>query len=332
MVMKFGAVIIATDPPNEFIKVVEMCEDLGFDTIWDTDASLHARDAYPYLTLLALHTTRARIGVNVSHPFTRHPAVTANAIATVDEIAQGRTILGVGAGDRPQTELGQRPARVAELREMVELIRRLLRREKITHDGPTFRVKEGQLRSGFTSEIPIYMAASGPRMLELAGEVADGVIMQVGIAPEGVDYALSHLRRGAEKAGRSMADLELCLILNCCIYRDRARAIREGRLHAAWYPQTAPKATEAIGVSKEQADRIRAAYSGGHLNEAQDAAELVPESLVQKFVLAGAPEEVREMIHRVAEKGIQQIQIFALGPDRHQILRTFGETVIPHFR
>ena len=332
MGLKFGAVIIATDPPNEFIKVVEMCEDLGFDTIWNTDASLHARDAYPYLTLLALHTSRARIGVNVSHPFTRHPAVTANAIATVDEIAQGRTTLGVGAGDRPQRELGQRPARVVEIREMIDLIRRLLRREKISHDGPTFHVKEGQLRSGFTSEIPIHMAASGPRMLELAGEVADGVIIQAGIAPEGVDYVLPHIEQGAEKAGRSSADLELCLLLNCCIYRNRARAIREGRLHAAWFPKTAPRVAEAMGVSKEQADRIRAAYSGGHLNEALGAAELVPDDLVQKFVLAGTPEEIRDMIHKVAEKGIRQIQIFALGPDRHQILRTFGESVIPYFR
>jgi 5,10-methylenetetrahydromethanopterin reductase len=330
--MRFGVVLIATDPPQEFVRVVRLAEALGFDDIWVADSSLHARDVYAYLTLCAVRTRRARIGVSVTQPFSRHPAVTANAIATIDEISGGRTILGIGAGDRPQRELGFRAARVAEIREMVDVTRALFRREPVDHPGDMYQVRQGCLRAGWRTELPIYLAASGPRMLTLAGEIGDGAIVRVGLSPTSVDYALRHLHAGLASGRCPPHAFDVGILVNCCLYNDRRRALREARLDTAWYLQTAPGVVEAVGIDPDVTARVRAVYEGGHLHEAAAAAEQVPEALVQKFVLAGTPDEAVELIRPLQGKGLSRFEIFTLGPDRHQIMRIFGEQVIPKLR
>lgn len=329
---RFGLAIIPNDPPNEFIRMVRMAEDLGFDYIWVCDSSLHGRDVYPYLTLCAQNTRHARIGVNVTNPFSRHPAVTANAIATVDEISGGRTILGVGTGDRPQAELGFRPARIEEMREWIALVRRLFSGEVVTHEGQHWRLKNAQLKCGWRREIPIQIAASGPRILELAGAVADGVIARVGLAADGIEFALDSLRVGAAGAGRSLDELDVGLLANCVIYNDRARAIAEARLDTAWYLKTSVKLAQAVGVSADALEAVQRAYSGGHLDQAHEAAKQVPEEITQKFVLAGTPSEAREQLRQIGEIGIRRFEIFTLGPDARHIVRSFGEHVIAGLR
>jgi 5,10-methylenetetrahydromethanopterin reductase len=325
---RFGICLIPNEPPNEFVRSVKLAEELGFHYIWVADSSLHGRDAYPYLTLCALSTKRARIGINVTNPFSRHPAVTANAMATLDEISGGRAILGVGTGDRPQAELGFRPAKIDELKEWLALVRQLFSGETTTAEGNNWRLKDAKLHCGWRRELPIQMAASGPRILELAGEKADGVIARVGLAGEGIAFALGRLAAGATASGRSIDDLDIGVFANCCIYKDRRRALTEARLDAAWYLKTAEKLAEIVGVPKEITSAVQNAYSGGHLDQAHLAADQVPESIAQKFVLAGTPSEACEMVRRVGEHGIRRFEIFALGPEKNQIMRNFGEHVI----
>jgi 5,10-methylenetetrahydromethanopterin reductase len=329
---RFGIALIPNDPPNEFVRTVRLAEELGFDYIWVCDSSLHGRDVYPYLTLCAQNTTRAKIGINVTNPFSRHPAITANAIATVDEISGGRAILGVGTGDRPQVELGFRPAKVAEMKEWISLVRRLFSGDPVTHDGESWRLKDAKLSCGWRRDLPIQIAASGPRMLELAGETADGVIARIGLSPEGIAFGLEHLGTGAATGGRSIDDLDVGVFVNCCIYNDRRRALDEAKLDTAWYLKTAEKLAEIAGVPKATIDAVQRAYSGGHLDEAHEAAKMVPENIAQKFVLAGTPAEAREMVQRVGEQGIRRFEIFALGADKKQIMRNFGEHIVSSFR
>jgi 5,10-methylenetetrahydromethanopterin reductase len=325
---RFGVALIPNEPPNEFVRAVRLAEDLGFDYIWVTDSSLHARDVYPYLTLCAQNTKRARIGINVTNPFSRHPAITANAIATVDEISGGRVILGVGTGDRPQTELGFRPAKIVEMKEWMTLVRLLFTGETITREGETWKLKDAKLHCGWRRELPIYVAASGPRILEFAGEAANGVIARIGLAPEAIKFALDRLSAGASSAGRSLDELDIGVFANCCIYNDRKRALREARLDTAWYLKTAEKIAEIAGVPKATMDAVQQAYSGGHLDQAHAAAEHVPEAIAQKFVLAGTPSEARETVQRVGEQGIRRFEIFGIGTEKHQIMRNFGEHII----
>src|SRR5499427_9813632 len=126
-----GVVLQGVDPPTEFCRRVEEIESLGFGYLWLTDSSLHARNCYSYLTLAATHSTRLRLGTAVTNPVTRHPAITAAAAATVDELSDGRLILGIGAGDRPLLALGFRPSSLAGLEAAVSGIRRLWRGERV---------------------------------------------------------------------------------------------------------------------------------------------------------------------------------------------------------
>src|SRR4051794_15393683 len=165
--IQFGLVLQAVDPPTLFRERVRSVEAGGFSHLWLTDSSLHARDCYAYLTLAALESHTLRLGTAVTHPYSRHPAVNLVAITTVDELSGGRALYGIGAGDRPVTELGLPRARVGVVREMGVAGRRLLAGEPVTWGGRAFRLEDAPLRYGRRPDLPIYLAASGPRMLEL---------------------------------------------------------------------------------------------------------------------------------------------------------------------
>src|SRR5262245_43436798 len=196
-----GINLMAVDPPARFIEVVQFVERAGFSHMFVADSSLHARDVFPYLTLLATHTTSIRLGPSVIHPYTRHPAVNANALATVNELAGGRVVVNIGAGDRPVMELGYPIAKVAAVREAVAVIRRLLAGGSASFAGETFRLHDAVIRYGRPEGIPVYVTASGPRMLEMAGEVADGVLFLAGSDPRCVRFALDRIATGAARSG-----------------------------------------------------------------------------------------------------------------------------------
>src|SRR5438093_741898 len=123
---RFGITFLAADPPEQFVELIKLAEDVGFDYIWVADTSLYARDVYAYLTLCAIHTRRARIGPNCTHPYTRHPAVNFNVMTTIDELSHGRAIMNLGAGGGTMKELGYKLAPVGDVRGMIDMGRRLL--------------------------------------------------------------------------------------------------------------------------------------------------------------------------------------------------------------
>src|SRR4051812_10266196 len=207
--VEFGLVLQAVDPPAEFRERVRAVEAGGFSHLWLTDSSLHARDCYAYLTLAALESHTLRLGTAVTHPYSRHPAVNLVAITSVDELSGGRALYGIGAGDRPVTELGLTPAPLGVVRGRVTASRRLLDGETVTWEGRAFRLDDAPRRYGRRPALPIYLAASGPRMLELTGEVADGGLILAGQDQASVRYVQEHVARGAQRAKRDPAEVDL---------------------------------------------------------------------------------------------------------------------------
>ena len=201
MSVRSGVVLQGAYPPGEFRSMVERIDALGFSHLWLTDSSLHARNSYAYLTLAAVTSPRLLLGTAVTNPLTRHPAITAVAAATVDEISEGRMILGIGAGDRPLLALGMRPARLASLRASIGAIRALWSGDEVTVEGAGFELQGAHLRFGARADIPVYISASGPKTLELAGEIADGVILLVGLFPEALAWAREHVTAARRRRG-----------------------------------------------------------------------------------------------------------------------------------
>jgi 5,10-methylenetetrahydromethanopterin reductase len=332
MAVSFGFSVILVDKPGDFIKLAEFVDHSGFDYMWVTDSSLHGRYCYCYLTLLATHTKRIKLGPNCTHPHTRHPAVSMSAIASVDEISGGRAILNIGVGADPVLELGFKPAKVAIVRQMVETCRRLLTEEKVNYTGEAWSLHNATLTFKARTDIPIYITASGPKMLELAGEVADGVMFLPGTLPEAVKFAMSKIEAGARKAGRSMRDIDVAWSVIGSVDRDRKRALDASRYLGAWLTTAVPGYAEIVGVSREFVERVRAAYGGGHFTEAQAAAAMIPDDLLQKIALAGTPEEVRERMKPIIELGINHVEFMEIGSDRMRGAKLFAEEVLPYFK
>lgn len=326
--LKFGITLQGVEPPDIFQQQVRDLEAGGFTHLWVTDSSLHARYVYSYLTLAALNSRHLRLGPGVTHPFTRHPAITVNAIATLDELSGGRAMVGLGAGDRPTAELGFRPAPLAVLREMIEITRRLLAGEKVSSAGPAFRLVDAELHYKARDRVPIYMACSGPKMLALAGEVADGVIAQCGIFPEAVEFARACIAEGAGRAGRSLAEIDLWVMACGTLAEDRTQALNGSRAMAAWFAQTAPHCCDLAGIEPKVVQRIREAYGGGEFHLAKDAAALVPDKMVEQFTLAGTPGEVQARVASLVNMGVTGLNFMPIGPARTQSFQLFAEHVV----
>jgi 5,10-methylenetetrahydromethanopterin reductase len=326
--MKFGLTFMAVDPPDSFVEMVQYA-DKHFDCMWVCDSSLHARYVYCFLTLLAANSKKLLFGPNCTHPHTRHPAINFNALCTLDEISGGRAIMNLGAGDRPVMELGYKMAKLQTVREMVEVGRRLLEGNALNFDGQSFGLHEAKICFAARANLPIYLTVTNQRMCEMAGELADGVLLACGSAPENLEFALSCVENGAKGAGRPMKDIDVACLLYTSIRDSREEAIEDTRVIAGWFPQTAPKYVEISGFGSDLVEKVKAAYSGGHFHEAVEAAKVLPPEFIDKFTLSGPPEYCVDKINELKKLGFSYFEIFPIGGDRHLTARRFAEEVIP---
>ena len=323
MSIRRGVVLQGVDAVDEFLAMARHIETIGFDNLWLTESSLHARDPYQLLALAARATTQLTLGTAVTNPVTRHPALTAVAAATFSEIAGDRAILGIGAGDRPLMALGAKPARVAELEAAIAAIRALLAGERVTSDGPGFRLDDAHLRFDAKADLPVFVSASGPRTLELAGAVADGVILLCGLDPAVVQWALDRVDEGARSARRPRP--HVAIFVYGVIDEDEDAAIAGARSIAAWFPQTAPVYCDLAGLDPEITRAVRERYRGGEFHEAAEAASLLPTSFVQQMAIAGNRDRVTAQLAALQKVGVDSINVLPMGTDRMATVNAFDE-------
>ena len=193
-----------TAPMPELMRLIRNVEAAGFDGAGILDSQLLSRDTFVALGQAATHTSRLTLFPAVTNPFTRHASVLAGAIQTVEELAPGRVKVVVGTGYTSASTIGRKPASLAEMRACIGTVKALLAGETVDFDGTP-----GRLAFASRGRIPVLMAASGPKAIELAGEIADGVLLLVGFNRGIVETALDHLERGARRAGRRLDDLEI---------------------------------------------------------------------------------------------------------------------------
>ncbi|WP_353808634.1 LLM class flavin-dependent oxidoreductase [Agromyces sp. SYSU T00194] len=322
--MRTGVALQPVYPSAEFGDMVERIEGLGFDEFWLTDSSLHSRYSYMYLTIAALRSSRMSVGTAVTNPVTRHPALGAVAAATLSEISVGRAIHGIGAGDRPLHALGASPARLGELEDAIIAARRLWTGEPVTWEARGFTLDDAHLRYDVPASIPVYVSASGPKTLEMAGRLADGVILLAGLHPDGIEYALRHIDRGAELAGRESRP-RISVFAYGAIDEDEDTALEAARTIAAWFPQTAPVYCELAGLAPELIARVRSMYAGGEFQEAAAAARLLPDEFVHRMALAGGRSRAREHVETLAGVGVDSMTVFPIGGDADSRMHTVAE-------
>ncbi|MFI0411671.1 LLM class flavin-dependent oxidoreductase [Actinomadura sp. 3N508] len=315
----WGVALPGDLPARETVALAREAEALGYDNVWVNDDRLQ-RDPIALLSAIAGATSRVALGPGVTNPYTRHPALLASAVATLDELSGGRAVLGLGTGGTGHRPLGvRRDAPAAALREAVAVARGLLAGEEVTLDGRVVRTDGARLDfAPFRADVPIYVGARGPRLLEVAGEVADGVIVGNLATAEGWSYATGRIARGAARAGRRLADVRLVAWFYCCVADDPDAALDAIRPMVATSLATSRPILGELGVELpgRYADAMEA--RGWSLDRAAvtAAGKLLPEDVLQRFGLAGTPGHCRAALARLlaAFPEIDQVVIVPYAP------------------
>ncbi|MBI4526628.1 MAG: LLM class flavin-dependent oxidoreductase, partial [Deltaproteobacteria bacterium] len=298
--LDFGVGLFPTEPLQKMIDLAKLSEDLGFSHVWIGDSHLIWREAYVNMAAVALSTSKVKIGTGVTNPLTRHPSVVASAYATLEEFLPGRFIVGIGLGDSSVETMGMKPARLSYFDKTIGQMRDL------------FAGKEVQLETGkihllhpCKGKVPIYIAASGPKMLELCGRIADGIIVLVGVAGEYIAHAKEKIAAGATAAGRTLQDINLVLWVPCAV-SDDAPAKDAVKAHVARV--VAHPLPYVLDPNEQKVlEQIRKTYDYyHHMEQEANHAEVIPNWLVDKFAIAGTVSECRAQVKRLKKSGIQQ--------------------------
>jgi 5,10-methylenetetrahydromethanopterin reductase len=296
--------------PAAWAGLVRTVEDLGFDGLWVADERLY-RDVYATLALAAAHSTRLRLGVAVTNPYVRPPAVTAAAIATVDEVSGGRTVLGLGAGGSATAAVGlERPRPARALREAIAIINGLTAGRRVEVAGELFRFA-GTLDFVPARRVPVWLAARGPRLLELAGEVADGALVGGFVGAGGLAFAAERIAAGARRAGRDPAAVPRTAWIYAAAHADPELARRAVGFIVALSVMASRAVLDQIGVRVPPGFARFAAEHDWRLARdvvAGAAAHLSPE-LVADFSVTGTPEACTEELRRLAAAGFEELAL-----------------------
>jgi 5,10-methylenetetrahydromethanopterin reductase len=331
----FGVALPLDRPVGELVETAQEAERLGYEFVWANDDRL-GRDPFIVLAAIARATERVRLGPGVTNPYSRHPALIAAALATLDELSAGRAVLGLGAGGTNHAMLGvDRAAPARTLRDAITIIRSLLRGEEVTLEGPATTARRARLDfAPSRADIPIFVGGRGPRILELAGEVADGVIFGNVATADGWRYALEHVATGAKRAGRTLDDLEVMAWLYCAIDDEESAALDAVRPMVATSLVTSRAILPMLGVElpEEFVALMEAARWVPSRASVDRAAPIIPEALIHRFALAGTPQGCRARLSNLLDDvatigGVTIVPSLRHGQQPGDLLRRFIEDV-----
>jgi 5,10-methylenetetrahydromethanopterin reductase len=311
------------------------CERLGFDSYWVADQRW-MRDVWVSLAACATRTSRIRLGTRVTDPYVRHPALTAVAIASLDELSGGRAILGLGAGGSGFAQMGLERARpVTAMREAIELIRRLLAGGEVEYQGELVRFGRGALEFATRADIPVVLVARGPKSLELGGRVADGVMIASLASADAVRWGIAHVEAGCRRAGRSLGDVELSSMVYASISADGGAArwiVRRGIAGALLgsFPNFDFLTASGLSVPPELwalLEQRQADYP--------TIMAAIPDSFVDHLALAGTAAQCAAQIERLVVAGIRHVVLAPLPVDEtrvESVIEPFADEVMPRVR
>jgi 5,10-methylenetetrahydromethanopterin reductase len=340
MKARFGVIEVPRSIESA-IENAKLAEKVGFDWFGVADSQSLFRELFVTLGVVGQATERVMIGPSVANPLTRHPAVMASAIASVHEISGGRAMLGIGTGDSAIYNLNERPGGLVGLREYIVALRALLRGEPAQFAGREIHTKwVGGLAD---KPVPIYISAEGPKTLELAGEVADGVICGMGVSPDVVKLTLEHIAIGAKRAGRSPDDIDVWTLARVNVGSDRAALVDEIRMELASTAHHAFRFTqEGKLVPPEFAAAIRRVQSGYRPAHHEDLGQSPNAGLMDdpdflaymtdRFAVVGTADECVQRIQSIRAAGIHQFLFTGFVEERAALIETLGTSVFPRCR
>ncbi len=317
-------------PIREGMEYSRYAEERGFEAVWQAESRL-VREATVPMAAYAAVTSRIKVASGVIPIWTRNVGLLAATFSTLDELAPGRVILGLGAWWEPlATKVGVNRTRpLTAMREVVEATRRLLAMERVTYHGSFVHLDDVEIDvvHGDRSprHVPIYVGATGMQMMELAGEVADGVVLNYMVSPEYNRSAMEHLAVGAARAGRSLDEIDRPQLVVCSLDQNRELALDRSRELLTQYLGQQPHIMKASGVDPaliEEIGKVLTWPAGPE--EIHRAMRLVPDEAVQMITASGTPEECRAKVDEYIATGATCPILYPLGSDVRLMIDTFG--------
>lgn len=328
--MDFGITLKPDMTPGRAVALAQQAEAGGFSYGWLFDSHVLWLDPYPLLTMMALNTTRMRLGTCVTNPATRDPSVTASSLATLNIISGGRMDLGIGRGDSARRVLGKKPTTMARLEESVRIIKDLAEGRPTDYDGEDIRMDWAE------GSLPVWIAGYGPKALNLTGRVADGVILQFA-DPHLIKWCLQFVHEGARAAGRDPKSIKVMAAAPVWVADDLAHAREQVR----WFPALVSNHVMDLVNRYDPAElppeltayvRNRAGYDYLHHAEVGSSnAQFVSDEVTDRFCIVGTVEDHLRKLRELADLGVDQFNIYLMSGDEEATLEVYGKEIVPAF-
>jgi 5,10-methylenetetrahydromethanopterin reductase len=317
-------------PIRQGMEIAQYTESRGFEAVWQAESRLVREATVPMAAFLSC-TDRIKVGSGVVNNWTRNPALLASTFSTLDDLAPGRVILGIGAWWDPLAQkVGiTRTRPLTAMRETIEAVRALLADETVTYDGEFVHLDGVELdyvhQPRRPKDVPIYLGATGMKMMELTGELADGAVLNYLVSPAYNQTAMHHLEVGADRARRSMDDIDRPQLVVCSMDEDRAKALDHARLLVTQYLGQQPHIMKASGVPESLLDEIGAVLTWPATHDQVVAAsKLVPDDVVQMITASGTADECRAKVAEYVDAGATCPILYPLGDDVHAMIDAFA--------
>ncbi|MEY4136626.1 MAG: hypothetical protein RL205_754 [Actinomycetota bacterium] len=332
--MDIGVVLQCTPPAARVIDLAKRAETYGFSHVWTFDSHILWEEPYVIYSKILDETRKVIIGPMVTNPATRDVTVTASTYATLNEMYGNRTVVGIGRGDSAVRVTNGKPVTVAELRQAVIDIKGLANGEAIEYKGNSIR-----LPWAGASRTPVYVAAYGPKVLALTGEVGDGFILQLA-DPSIADWTMSAVREAATGAGRNPDDVYMCIAAPAYVTDGSPEQHAHARDQLRWFggmvgnhvADIVERYGDSGAVPQALTDYIKA-RKGYDYNEHGQAgnshADFVPDEIVDRFCIIGPPEEHIRRLEELKAMGVDQFALYLQHDDKDHTLAAYGEKIIP---
>jgi probable F420-dependent oxidoreductase len=330
--MDFGITLKLDMTPTRSVALTRQAEAAGFRYGWVFDSHVLWMEPYPLLTLMAANTTRMRLGTCVTNPAVRDPTITASLLGTINLISGGRMDLGIGRGDSSRRVMGKKPTTLARLEEATLQIRDLASGREVDYEGE--RLKMPWVEAG--ASLPIWIAGYGPKVLNMAGRIADGVILQFG-DPHLIKWCMQLVHEGARAAGRDPASIRVMAAAPVWVDDDLATA----REHVRWFPALVSNHVIDLIARYDPSElppeltsyvRDRSGYDYQHHAEVGSSnAQFVSDEVTDRFCIVGPVAEHKRRLQELADIGVDQFNIYLMSGDEEATLDVYGREIVPAF-
>jgi probable F420-dependent oxidoreductase len=335
MTLSFGVTVLPDPPYQRMIELIALAEQQGFEYGWTYDSHVLWQESMPTLALAAAATERIKLGHMVTNPGTRDPTVVASAYATLQDISEGRMIMGIGRGDSARRYINQKPVPVARFEESLRMIKPFMNGEKVAWNDT--EIELAWVRPELP-EIEMHVAGYGPRVLGVAGRLGDGVIIQLA-DPDIIQWTMGTARKAAEEAGRDPAALKCIVSAPSHISGDLAAAREQVR----WFPAMvsnhvrdliARYGADGSVVPEALTDYVPPETNydyGEHSRVGAKHGAFVTDEICDRFCVLGSPEQAIEKLTELASIGVDQFNVYLMTEGQEQTLEMYGREIIPHF-